>query len=374
MPKLTRKLLKLFGENGLAADFGQFGSLADGTKVTSKDIDTLQANAAWGEGWQDATLANKRPAYQDFNGWQYVHAYELFYLFETGVPEWIATQTYYQYSICQVDGVLYRSLQNTNLNKDPVTETAWWETVVPTVSKTGIQGSFKNLAGAYATTATVTYSADQIVLQDGSGNQKLFTGLSSGETANKGTAGPAANGRDQAGAFSNSSWCYVWAIGKEDGTIDLILSASATAIAGLPSGYTYYALIGCAYIDGSGNFINYKQTGRRITYTNGRTAYSGTPGAGWTSVDISAYVPNALSSKCFGTIQGNTSNMLYMTNDNSVSSTSTTAASNRIVPAAVGSWKASYLWDYTVLTANTLYVGMGGDGFLYIDGFELNKL
>lgn len=368
--KLTREPLIQFGKDGATANFGVFGTLATGTKVTSKTIATLQGNAAWLEGWQDAVIANKRPAYQDFNGLQYVHSYMMCYMFQTGVPEWDATTEYFIGSIVN-DGTggLYKSIQDNNTNH-AVSDAAYW-TSLGALPQSGIQGSFKNLAGAYASSATVTYSAAQIVLQDSTGNQKLFTGLSSGETANKGTAGPAVNGRDQAGAFSNSTWCYVWAIGKEDGTIDLILSASASAIAGLPTGYTYYGLIGCAFIDGSGNFISFKQTGRRYTYSVWRTMVSGNVGIGsWTTIDTSAFVPSALSDYCYGGMQTNDTSAIA--NVNTATPNVATIAGNRIHSNLNSYWIQT--WAFSILTANTLYWGSNASAYVYIDGFELNKL
>ncbi len=130
--KLVRAPLIQFGKDGSASDFGQFGSLADGSKVTSKTMATLQANAAWLLGWQDAVIANKRPAYQDFNGLQFVHSYELCYLLQTGVPEWNAATEYFIGSIVNDGtGVLYKSIQDNNTNH-ATSDGAWWSVVVTT--------------------------------------------------------------------------------------------------------------------------------------------------------------------------------------------------------------------------------------------------
>lgn len=114
-----------FGKDGAASNFGVFGTLS-GSKTTSKDIDTLQSDGAWLEGWQDAVIANKRPAYQDFNGLQYVHSYQICYLLEMGIPEYNADTVYYQYSFCQSGGIVYQSLTDDNDGNTPVSSPSDW--------------------------------------------------------------------------------------------------------------------------------------------------------------------------------------------------------------------------------------------------------
>lgn len=46
---------------------------------------------------------------------------------KNGIPEWIATETYNLNGFCLYLGVLYKSLQASNLNKNPITETTWWK-------------------------------------------------------------------------------------------------------------------------------------------------------------------------------------------------------------------------------------------------------
>jgi hypothetical protein len=71
-------------------------------------------------------------------------------------------------------------------------------------------------------------------------------------TNNISTAGPAANGRDQAGAFSNSSWVHFYWIWNGT-TLATISSATAPPIGPtLPSGYTHWAYAGAVYLDSGG--------------------------------------------------------------------------------------------------------------------------
>jgi hypothetical protein len=65
-------------------------------------------------------------------------------------------------------------------------------------------------------------------------------------TCNLSTAGPAANGRDQAGAFSPNSWVHLYVIGKVEtnGTITRATTFSIVAPPTgptLPTGYTHWA-------------------------------------------------------------------------------------------------------------------------------------
>lgn len=126
MSKLTRVAQKAFGSSGPSGDFGQFGSLAAGAVNYTKDPTTIQSLSAWLTGWAAATIANNRPALEDMNSLFYLAFYQIGYLLQQGVPEWDPDTTYYTNSYVQVSGVIYKSLQDTNLNQNPTTETAYW--------------------------------------------------------------------------------------------------------------------------------------------------------------------------------------------------------------------------------------------------------
>ncbi len=92
----------------------------------------------------------------------------------------------------------------------------------------------------HATTTQYTLSSAQyVVLTNSSGDSVLRTGASS-LTVDALSAGPIANGRDQAGAFSNT-WVniyYIW-----NGTTLSLIASTANPPTGpvLPSGYTHFA-------------------------------------------------------------------------------------------------------------------------------------
>ena len=91
----------------------------------------------------------------------------------------------------------------------------------------------------------VGLTADQVVMLDTS-NVPLFAGTVSISPDIR-VAGSAANGRDQAGAFTTSTFIHLWIISNGTTTAGL-WSASASAPT-LPSGYTYKAYAGAWYFD-----------------------------------------------------------------------------------------------------------------------------
>lgn len=116
MAKLPRIFQKLFGSTGTTTDFGQFGSLKDGSPVTSKDADVIQALDNFLNGWADAVIATNRPAIEDMNGLFLLAFRQISYGFQEGIVEYDSSTEYHQYSIVKKAGTfeLYGSLTNTN--------------------------------------------------------------------------------------------------------------------------------------------------------------------------------------------------------------------------------------------------------------------
>lgn len=126
MSKLTRVFQKQFGVNAGNSDVGIFGSLAASNPQYSKDPKTIQSLNAFLTGWAAETIANNRPALEDFNALDFLAFYQLCYLFQSGVPEWDASTTYYTGSIVNNGaGVLYKSLVDSNLNNAVTDGTKW---------------------------------------------------------------------------------------------------------------------------------------------------------------------------------------------------------------------------------------------------------
>lgn len=127
MPKIERKTQKIFGGNAESDQLAAFGSMITGTPVYNDDIETLQSEA-YTEGWQVAVAANEAPFMEEMNGVQYGFSKQLAYLFQQGIAEWDAGTTYYLNSFCQVGGVIYKSMQDENINHSPAddTEGTYW--------------------------------------------------------------------------------------------------------------------------------------------------------------------------------------------------------------------------------------------------------
>ena len=135
MAKLTRVTGKVFGatasptgdiNNG--AYIGQFGSAQAGTFNGIDDVATIQALPAWNNGWIDAVVETDRlPALPERTGVDKVLSYQGCYLLQRGVAEWDSATDYYTNCYCSYDGVIYKSLTDSNINNQPDVSPANWE-------------------------------------------------------------------------------------------------------------------------------------------------------------------------------------------------------------------------------------------------------
>lgn len=127
MPKIERKTQKIFAGNAATDELAVFGSMITGTPVYNDDIEALQSEA-YTEGWKAAVAANEAPFMEEMNAVQYGFSKQLAYLFQQGIAEWDAGTTYYLNSFCQVGGVIYKSMQDENINHSPAddTEGTYW--------------------------------------------------------------------------------------------------------------------------------------------------------------------------------------------------------------------------------------------------------
>lgn len=128
MPKLTRKTQKIFCGSADNDQLAVFGSMATGTPVYTNDVEQLQGNAAYNQGWEAATLEDKAPFMEEMNGIQYSTSYQLAYLLQQGIAEWDSNTTYYTHSFVSFnDGNIYQSLQDNNIGNNPSSSTAYWK-------------------------------------------------------------------------------------------------------------------------------------------------------------------------------------------------------------------------------------------------------
>lgn len=131
MSKLERKNHKVFGINATETKVGQFGSANATTKITTKDVEKIQALDAWEQGWEAGAIGNNRyPTQQERTGVDYEHSYQIGYMLQEGIPEWNKDTTYNKGSIVKVyNGTtlqIYVSLVDDNLN-NAVTDSAKWK-------------------------------------------------------------------------------------------------------------------------------------------------------------------------------------------------------------------------------------------------------
>lgn len=146
MSKLERKNHKVFGINATETKVGQFGSANATTKITTKDVEKIQALDAWEQGWEAGAVGNNRyPTQQERTGVDYEHSYQIGYMLQEGIPEWNKDTTYNKGSIIKLVSdtkiVLYNSLQDNNKN-NALTNTDYWK-------KLNLGGSGKELLEIY---------------------------------------------------------------------------------------------------------------------------------------------------------------------------------------------------------------------------------
>lgn len=155
-------------------------------------------------------------------------------------------------------------------------------------------------------------SATTVVMTDPDTNQIAIFNAPASITINISTAGPTVNGRDQAGAFSNSSWLYFYYI-TNDTLVRGLVSASATAPT-LPTGYTKFALATAVYLTSGGTLKPVRTIGGQAYYNDitfpagsgvGNVLANGSA-TSFTSVDASAFVPPSTVCASFHMFSGTT--------------------------------------------------------------------
>jgi len=138
MSKLTVALQKIFGGALTpSGNIAQPGSTVGGTPVYSNDPATLQALAAWVNGYA-AQLINapgglSSPVLEELNAILFVLTYQIAYLKQAGVAEWDPTVVYYTGSWAQ-DGAgnVYLSKTDNNVG-NALTDMNNWKSFVSTL-------------------------------------------------------------------------------------------------------------------------------------------------------------------------------------------------------------------------------------------------
>lgn len=229
-------------------------------------------------------------------------------------------------------------------------------------------GGFSNLSVSRTNVTTVAVTADRLTVFDTNNVGWLCTSVN----VSPAITSSGANGLDT-GAEGSSRWYYIWIIRKSsDGTVAGLLSESSTAPT-MPSGYDQKTLVSAVYNSSGSDFTDFKQIGRRYSYTSWRTLTSGNIGTGaWVSTSTVAFVPSGLSNYCYGTVKPSSTGAI--TNDNTVATGATTDRNKYGGTPGSGSTRIER-WELDIITANTLYaLGDSADYIVYIHGFDVNKL
>ena len=131
MPSLPRHLQKIFGGSLTPANnvavYGSLAVAAPAYPATITDLTTIQS-AAWLQGLTPALIGNRSPALEDLNGILVVLSQQIAYLLQSGIPEWITTETYWIGQIVRFPGtaLCFTSLVDNNTGNDPSTDTNNW--------------------------------------------------------------------------------------------------------------------------------------------------------------------------------------------------------------------------------------------------------
>lgn len=138
MSILTRSFQKIFGATGGTGEFGQIGSKAAGSPVTTKNLETIQALSNYDLGL-NAIVSDQGtsvlPYLEDINSLFFLTTSQLAYLMQSGVPEWDDSTEYYKdISFVLRGGILWKDIFGTggtpNLNFDPLTNLAKWKPII----------------------------------------------------------------------------------------------------------------------------------------------------------------------------------------------------------------------------------------------------
>lgn len=290
-----------------------FASAAIGTErtlfgeVTQADDLTSQFTADFFRGW-GIVGPSDQPTLEDFNAAMYTNGQLSAYLHQIGIAEYNAAQEYHIGSLCNVAGVVYSSLINTNVGNTPASSPAQWRELYAPATET-LRGSVElataaeTIAGvsqalathplgvAAAITAAISASVKlpagyifgfKLSNNSGAPNTTLDVAagfarstdntvdvtLSAGlsgilQAAGVWTAGNNQNKLDT-GAKAVSTWYHTYSIRKtSDGTGDILFSLSASAPT-MPSGYSGFRRIGSIRTDASGNIVAFSQLGDRF--------------------------------------------------------------------------------------------------------------
>lgn len=159
--------------------------------------------------------------------------------------------------------------------------------ISPTYFPFPIVGSFKNLVVRVTSGATITVSADNLVVAlSGSSSYQLSSVSCSLATGSNG-----ANGLDT-GSLANNTWYSVYVIYNPTTSTTASLLSLSSSSPTLPSGYTHFARTGWVRSNSSAALVPTLQLGRTAQYINGNSPVMVSGAAALnTTINISSSVP-----------------------------------------------------------------------------------
>lgn len=136
MPAIQRKQQKIFAGGLIVSPSGtlaQPGSTAAGAPVYSADLDVLMASARFLQGFAQQCVGNSSPVLQEMNANLLIITQQLAYLLQSGIPEWLTSETYFIGAQCRVGMTTYVSKTDNNQG-NAVTDTNNWATLASLVA------------------------------------------------------------------------------------------------------------------------------------------------------------------------------------------------------------------------------------------------
>ena len=165
MAGLDRQKALIFATDAEVRLVTAFRTTEDETPTKTKQPNVIQ-NANYLQGWiNNDNTGNVEPYAEDMNAVFYTLSYNTAYLYEKGIPEYSADQTYQQNSFCQYGGVIYRCKTDFTINVLPTNTTYWdkMETAAYSASNIGTTG-----AGVYASMTGNNFNFKKIKSSDSS--------------------------------------------------------------------------------------------------------------------------------------------------------------------------------------------------------------
>lgn len=164
--KYTRVTGKLFGgsasPSGSDPEIGQFGSAKAGTYVGTSDIATIQALAAWQQGFIGCVTPNQQfPPLPEMTAFGKVLSYQTCYLLQQGLPEWDNNTTYYTDNWCSYNKKIWVSLEDNNIDNNPEESDKWLEYTFSAVGNIGEPQITLDFTSVDAPTNCVWLNGDQ---------------------------------------------------------------------------------------------------------------------------------------------------------------------------------------------------------------------